>query len=265
MNAVLGSASADLQSRIDAVQKFILEDVGNLDHLTMSLFGWTFPAWVSVHGLMVTLASAVLLVVFGVLYNRRALVPTGLTNALEAMVIFVRDQISIPYLGAEDGRRFTPYFCSLFFFILSMNLIGLIPGMRAATANLAVTGALASITFVFMVGGAMLRHGALGFFKGLVPRGVPWPILLLLLPIEFVSLFIKAGALTIRLFANMLAGHMVVFFMLGMMIIFGAWALPAVVMAIMIYLMEIFIAFLQAYIFTLLSAVFIGQAYHPAH
>ena len=78
-------------------------------------------------------------------------------------------------------------------------------------------------------------------------------------------MFIKAGALTIRLFANMLAGHMVVFFMLGMMVIFGAWALPAVAMAIMIYLMEIFIAFLQAYIFTLLSAVFIGQSYHPAH
>lgn len=265
MNAVVDSASADLQSRIDAVQAFISEDVGNLDHLTMPLFGWSMPAWISVHGLMVTLATVVLLVLFGLLYNRRAVVPTGLTNALEAMVVFIRDQISIPYLGVDDGRRFTPYFCSLFFFILAMNLIGLIPGLRAATANLAVTGALASITFVFMVGGAMVRHGVLGFFKGLAPQGVPWPILLVLLPIEFIGLFIKAGALTIRLFANMLAGHMVVFFMLGMMVIFGAWALPAVAMAIMIYLMEIFIAFLQAYIFTLLSAVFIGQSYHPAH
>jgi F-type H+-transporting ATPase subunit a len=159
----------------------------------------------------------------------------------------------------------TPLFCSFFFYILIMNLVGLVPCFYAATANINVTGGLASVTLFFMIGGAVYRNGPVAFLKGFVPPGVPWFILLLLVPIEFVGLFIRAMALAIRLFANELAGHLVLFSLLGLLVMYGVWALPAAFMAVIIFIEEILVAFLQAYIFTLLSAVFIGQRYHPAH
>jgi F-type H+-transporting ATPase subunit a len=116
-----------------------------------------------------------------------------------------------------------------------------------------------------MLGGAMYRHGPVAFIKGFIPPDVPWPLLIVIIPIEFIGVFIKAAALAIRLFVNELAGHIVVFSLIGLIVMFGVLALPAFFMAIAIFVLEVFIAFLQAYIFTLLSAVFMGQRYHPAH
>ena len=191
--------------------------------------------------------------------------PHGLTNLLEIFVLFIRDQISIPSLGEKDGRRMAPLFCSFFFFILGLNLLGLIPIFRAATGNVNVTGALALVTLTFMIFGSIYKNGFMGFVKVFMPSGVPWPILILLTPVEFIGMFIKAFALTIRLFANMLAGHIVIYALLGLIVIFGWAALPAMALAMGVYFLELFIAFLQAYIFTLLSAMFIGQMVHPEH
>ena len=109
------------------------------------------------------------------------------------------------------------------------------------------------------------KNGLKGFFSALIPSGVPAPILIILLPIEFVGLLIKSFALMIRLFANMLAGHIVLISLLGVVVLMGAKALPAVLLACGIYFLELFVAFLQAYIFTLLSAMFVGSMYHPDH
>jgi len=192
-------------------------------------------------------------------------VPHGLTNLLEVFVLFIRDQISIACLGEKDGRKMAPLFCGFFFFILGLNLMGLIPIFRAATGNVNVTAALALITLTFMIGGSIYKNGVVGFIKVFIPHGVPWPILFLLTPIEFIGMFIKAFALTIRLFANMLAGHIVIYALLGLIVIFGLPALPAMGLAMGVYFLELFIAFLQAYIFTLLSAMFIGQTVNPEH
>jgi F-type H+-transporting ATPase subunit a len=159
----------------------------------------------------------------------------------------------------------TPLFCSLFFFILAMNLIGLVPCFAAATANVSVTAPLALVTLSCMIFGAIYRLGLGGFVKSFIPPGVPWPVLIVLIPVEFAGVFIKAFALTIRLFANILAGHVVILFLLGLLVAFGLLALPFGLMAVMIYVLEIAVAFLQAYIFTLLSAVFIGERFHPQH
>jgi len=258
-------AAAGYPERIDALQAFILHHVSDAPSGTLPLIHATLPPYISRHGSMVILAAVTLVVLFGAMYRRKAAVPTGLTNLLEVFVVFVRDQIACRYFGEEQGRRMTPLFCSFFFFILMMNLIGLVPLFSTATANISVTGALAAVTLCFMIFGALFLHGPIGFIKGFVPRGVPWPVLLLLVPIEIVGLFIKAFALMIRLFANELSGHMVVFFMLGLVVVFGAKALPIIVMALMIYILELMVAFLQAYIFTLLSAVFISQRFHPEH
>jgi len=223
------------------------------------------PAFLSLHGVMVIIASLIVFLLFGVLYNKKQRIPTGITNLLEVFVIFIRDEIAVNALGKEDGRKMTPLFCTFFFFILILNLMGLIPIFVTATANVNVTAGLALITLSFMIFGAIYKNGIIGFFKALTPSGVPIPVLFLLMPIEILGLFIKAFALTIRLFANMLAGHIVIFSLIGLVVLMGAVALPAVVLAVFINLLEILVAFLQAYIFTLLSAMFIGQTYHPEH
>lgn len=223
------------------------------------------PNFLSLHGVMIIICAVFLVVLFGVFYDKKARVPHGLTNLLESFVVFIRDQIAIPSLGPEDGRAMTPLLCTFFFFILGLNLMGLIPIFSTATANISVTAALAAVTLVFMIGGAIYKNGLHGFAKALIPSGVPWPVLLILVPIEFLGIFIKAFALTIRLFANMLAGHIVIFSLIGLIGLFGYVALPSIAMALFISLLEVFIAFLQTYIFTMLSAMFMGLLYHPEH
>ncbi len=223
------------------------------------------PEFLSLHGLMLVIVALFLCLLFCVLYKKDLKVPTGLTNALEVVVIFIRDRISIAYLGHDDGPRMTPYFCTLFFFILFANLIGAIPIFATPTSNVNVTGALAFMTLCFMIFGSIQKHGVLGFLKLFAPAGVPIPILIILWPIEFLGLFIRSFALMIRLFANMLAGHIVIFALLGLVVLLGAVALPAIILALLVSLFEVGVAFLQAYIFTLFSAIFIGLVYHPEH
>jgi len=249
----------------DAVRQYIMHHVTDSHEWALPFLKVQLPPWLSLHALMVLLGAGFLLLLFGVFYRRHDAVPRGLTNVLEMFVSFIHKQVSIPCLGKEDARRMTPLFCGFFFFILILNFMGLIPLFATATANIGVTGPLAIITLGFMIFGSIYRHGVLGFLKLFTPHGVPWPILILVAPLEFISMFVKAFALTVRLFANMLAGHIVIFALLGLVVMMGWMALPAVLMAALIYILEIFIAFLQAFIFTLLSAMFIGQMYHPQH
>lgn len=223
------------------------------------------PAPLTVDSFMMLICAGLLVVVFGVFYRRDQNVPGGLTNALEAAVLFIRDEIAVANLGPEDGRKLTPLFCTFFFFILAMNLLGLVPGFASATGNINVTFALAAVSFGFMTVGAIVKNGAGGFLNAFINHDLPLPIRIIVFLLEVLGLFIKVTALTIRLFANMMAGHMVIVVFLGLVIVFGLIALPSVILALLIYLLEIFVAFLQAYIFTMLSAVFIGQIYHPAH
>jgi len=217
------------------------------------------------HGLMVLLAALFLFLLFGRLYRRDRLVPSGFTRLLEPVVLFVRDQIVIPNLGEKDGRKLAPLFLSLFFFILLLNLMGLVPVFAGATGNINVTSGLALITLTVMIGGAIAKNGLGGFVGAFVPHGVPWPVLFILVPIEFIGMFIKAFALTMRLFANMFAGSVVVYSIIGLLIIFGMTGLPALALGVAILILKVFVAFLQAFVFTLLSALFINQMHHPAH
>lgn len=223
------------------------------------------PSYLSLHGLMVILCAVILLVLFCVFYKKNDRFPTGITNLLEAFVQFIRDEIAIPSLGEEDGERLTPLLCTFFFFILGLNLMGQIPLFATATANISVTAPLALITFYLMTADTIRKNGFVGFIKAFIPAGVPWPILIIIFPLEILGVFIKTFALMIRLFANMLAGHMVILSLLGLVVLFGVWGVLAIPLAVGISLLEILVVFLQAYIFVLLSAVFIGQMYHPEH
>jgi F-type H+-transporting ATPase subunit a len=249
-----------------AVQAFIMHHVSDFRVWNWLPGGHThLPAFLTVHGVMVMGSGILLVVLLALACRRPAAVPHGWFNLVEFFVKYIRDEMAIPFLGEADGRKMTPLLCSFFFYILTMNLVGLVPCFYSATANINVTAGLASVTLFFMLGGAMYRHGPVAFIKGFIPPDVPWPLLIVIIPIEFIGVFIKAAALAIRLFVNELAGHIVVFSLIGLIVMFGVLALPAFFMAIAIFVLEVFIAFLQAYIFTLLSAVFMGQRYHPAH
>lgn len=194
--------------------------------------------------------------------------PSGFQNALEPVITFVRDEVAVPNLG-HKANRFMPLLLTFFFFIWINNLLGLIPGGANFTGNIAVTACLALITFIVMI----IR--ANGHFWGhlLNPPGVPLGIKFLLVPIEIISLFIKPVALTIRLFANILAGHIIILSIVCMIFIFGAmspvagWGFSPVSVgfSIFMFFLELLVGAIQAFIFTTLTAVFIGQAVDEGH
>jgi F-type H+-transporting ATPase subunit a len=184
---------------------------------------------------------------------------------LEAYVLFIRNHIVYENFGEKEGRRFVSFFCTLFIFILTANLLGLIPLFSTATGNVNVTAALAAIFMVLSLGTVVKLHGVRGLKAAFVPAGLPRALLGPMAAMEVVSFISRVFALCIRLFANMMAGHMVIYSMTGMVVMFGWVAFPALLMAAAMYLFELFMAFLQAYVFTLLSAIFMNMMINPEH
>ena len=205
-------------------------------------------------------------------YTDRA--PSGLANAIEALVIYFRDEVVRRNIG-HGADAYTGYILTLFFFILFMNLLGLMPFGATATGNFMVTGALALMTFVVVEISGMRTLGFKGYMRTIfyAPPGLP-PIgqaalMVILTPVEFLGKLTKPFALMIRLFANMMAGHTLVLSLLGFIFLFAGigtakWLVAggSVLIVIAIMALEVFVAFLQAFIFAMLSAVFIGLIRH---
>ena len=207
-------------------------------------------------------------------HQRRAvqgLPPKGLAGAIEAMVLYIRNEVILPNVG-HHGEGFVPYLLTIFFFILTANLLGLVPYMATATGNIAVTAALAIMTFVVIEVAGMRALGK-GYINTIIfwPHDMPIamriPVSLIMSPVELMSKFTKPFALAIRLFANMTAGHISVLAMIGLVFTFRSYLVaPApLAMAVAIMMLELMVAFLQAFIFTLLSSVFIGLVRESAH
>ncbi|PIS46811.1 MAG: ATP synthase F0 subunit A [Elusimicrobia bacterium CG08_land_8_20_14_0_20_51_18] len=225
----------------------------------------------SKHLLMMAIASSVLLFVFPVIVRSRIRFLSPVRSMLEIILIFIRDEIVLPNLGSK-GAGYLHYFATLFFFILVMNLLGFIPFGSTATGNIAVTLAMALTTFVLVNFAGIRAQGPVSYLKHLVPSGVPSWLYPLLFPIELIGMFTKTFALAIRLFANMIAGHIVILVFISFIFIFGSINLylglfvtapVSVLLVIFISLLELFVAFLQAYVFTFLTAIFTGAAMHP--
>jgi F0F1-type ATP synthase, subunit a len=197
--------------------------------------------------------------------------PKGFANGMEALVLYLRQEVVIPNVG-HHGEGYVPFILTLFFFILFANLLGLIPYGSTATGNISVTATLAILSFV-MIEIAGMRTLGRNYIKTIVYWPSDQPFLMkamltpLLTPIELASKFTKPFALAIRLFANMTAGHIVVLALLGLIFSFGSYFIaPAPFLgALAIMLLEIFIAFLQAFVFALLTSVFIGLIREGAH
>lgn len=190
--------------------------------------------------------------------------PKGRAAGLEAVILYLRNEIYMPVLG-HGGERYVPFTLTLFFFILFCNLFGLIPYGSTPTGNIMVTGTLALITFVVVEVAGMRALGA-GYVNTVIywnhdlPMVLRVPLALIMSPVELIGKFTKPFALTIRLFANMIAGHVIILALIGLIFMFGfGIAIAPLAMALGIMLLEILVAFIQAFIFSLLAAVFIGQ------
>jgi len=230
------------------------------------------------------------------------LVPSGGMNALEAGVEFVRDAIVLPNVGKKWVMTWTPLLLTFFVFILVANAVGLIPifdtlalldkfvfhtgehsflksllhGGSTSTANFNVTAALATITFFAIIFAGTMAHGFIQHWKNLVPHGLAWPLYFLLIPLEFIGMLVRPFALTMRLAANMAGGHIAILAILSFVFIFAEMTASSLVgtgigfgfslpLSVAISGLEIIVVLVQAYVFTLLSAVFIGMAIHAHH
>ncbi|HYU53049.1 MAG TPA: F0F1 ATP synthase subunit A [Gemmatimonadaceae bacterium] len=203
--------------------------------------------------------------------TREGKAPSGFGNGLEALVLWLRNEVVLPNVGPH-GNAFVPYLLTLFFFILFANLLGLVPYGATATGNISVTATLAIVTFIVIEVAGMKAQGK-AYINTIVfwPHDMSLPMKLfispILTPIEIIGKFTKPFALAIRLFANMISGHVVLLALISLIFTFATWILVPVpiALALSISVLELFVAFLQAFIFTLLSSVFIGLIREGAH
>ncbi|MDE3172821.1 MAG: F0F1 ATP synthase subunit A [Gemmatimonadota bacterium] len=192
--------------------------------------------------------------------------PKGFAAGMESVVLYLRNEVFLPSLGPH-GDGYIPFVLTLFFFILFMNLMGLLPYGSTPTGNVSVTAMLAICSFIATETAGMIALGPMGYMKTVVywpsdmAVAVKLPLTIVMTPVELIGKFTKPFALTIRLFANMIAGHVIVLAMIGLVFVFGSWliAVPPIAMAVGIMILEVLVAFIQAFIFALLAAVFIGQ------
>jgi F-type H+-transporting ATPase subunit a len=243
--------------------------IGPVELPRIELFGVDLS--ITKHVVMMWVAGLFLLLLFSLAFRKRSAVPTGLANLLEVGVIFVRDEIAVKNLGEKDGKRLSPYLLTVFFFIFTLNLLGLVPYAATATGNINVTGALALCTLVLVQVEGVRRHGIAKHFGHMIPSGLPgwmFPVSFLIFFIELLGfIVIKPFALMVRLFANMTAGHVAILAFLSITFALQAvWAAGlSIPFALFVYMLELLVALIQAYVFTMLTSLFIGLSLHPAH
>ncbi len=310
MKAAAGSENTS-GSVMDQVGDYIIHHISNSDihhpilHLP-TVFGIDLSLTKHVLMLWITAAIVGTVVILPIRkqLKRKGEAPTGMANAVEAVVSFLRDSVIRPNVGSKWVDTWAPLILTYFFFILVANGIGLIPifdtigavsrfvfgidsaddhafvngllhGGATATGNFVVTAALATITFTAIIIAGTRAHGFITHWKNLVPHGLAWPVYIILIPIEIISMFVKPFALTMRLAANMTGGHIAILAILSFIAIFAevfqtataGFGIAAFSVPIASALMglEIIVTLVQAYVFTLLSAVFIGMAINVHH
>jgi F-type H+-transporting ATPase subunit a len=232
-----------------------------LPHLpSFTVGGITFDMSITKHVVFLWLAAVVLITVTTIVARRnaKAKVPTGFGNLIEVFIVFVRDDIVVPNMGTA-GIKYMPYLLTTFFYILLMNLFGIIPYGASATGNVNVTAGLAIIAFV-MIQASAIRAQGIGHYLKHLTGGVHWSLWAIMIPIEILGLFTKPFALCIRLFANITGGHIVIVSLIGLIFIFKSYiiAVAPAGFVVGINFLELFVAFLQAYIFTMLTSLFMG-------
>lgn len=224
------------------------------------------------HMLMMSISALLLVGLVPLAVQSEGMLGRRARGVMEAYAEFIWRDIVSPALG-PDGRIFLPYFLSLFLFLMVMNVLGLIPFGASPTGNISVTAAFSLMSLSLILAVGIRRHGLFAHFKNLIPHGVPAVMAPFIFLLELMGYVTKTLALCIRLCANMVAGHLVILLFLGLILYFGqmnsylglAVAPVSIGLAVAIFLLELIVAVVQAYVFTMLTAVFVGGALHPDH
>lgn len=223
----------------------------------------------SINMVVITIWLAVILVaLFIFLAGRRTtLVPNALQSIVEYAITFIRDNIVLEMMGKE-GLPWVTFLTTIFLFILFNNLLGLIPGLATPSSSIYFTATLALIVFFSVHITGIYKHGPIKYVRTVVlPSGAPIWLAFLFVPLELISALAKPFSLMVRLFANMFAGHAVLLVFLGLILLYKSYLIAPfpLVLSVVVGLLEVFFKFLQAYIFTILSAMYIGDAIHGGH
>lgn len=253
-----------------------------MSHLTPHKYGW-MPEWhlgpfdMTITNAVINMwvAAGLVVLIFWIGVKKPSLVPKGVQNFLELAHNFLKDNIVYNVMSPQDARIWYPFIGTIFFFILMMNVIGLVPYFGfTPTSNIFVTAALALSVFLLAIGLGMVKHGFFTFWKKtLVSPDMPKGLLPLMIPIEFVSQIARPFSLAVRLFANMLADHIILLIFVGFIFLVGTSfsfghiiVIPvAMVLEIVFTAFALFVAFIQAVIFAFLSTIYINDALHPGH
>lgn len=258
----------------------LLAGINPLEHIASKELFAVGPFAFTNHMFMISLSTLLLMVVLPLVLRKKVLVRSGLGNAIEAICVYLREEVVRPFLRDETDK-YIGFLWTMFFFILTMNLLGMIPLDRiiwtftgwehnnlggTATANVWVTGALALFSFFLFHIAGIWENGPINYIKHFAPK-VPLLILPFIFFMEIVSSFVRMFSLAIRLFANMLAGHVLLATLLAFILIYknSMVATASITIVVVMSLLEIFVAFLQAYIFTFLTTIFIGFSVHQDH
>ena len=235
-------------------------------HLTLPQFalvhigGFTLDLSITKHVFFLILGGVLLFIasVYAARSYKKSLIPKGFVNLMELIIVFLRDEVVLPNMGPA-GLKYMPYLLTTFFYILIMNLSGLVPYGATATGNIMVTAGLAIIAF-FMIQISAIKAKGLKHYLAELTGGTPWYLWLIMIPIEILGLFTKPFALCMRLFANMTGGHIVILSLFGLIFMFRSFVVAPVslLFVVGIYLLELFVALLQAYVFTMLTSLFMG-------
>ena len=245
------------------------------------------PSFLSLHELMLVIGAVFTFLLARTAAKRVGLLPASpLGHIVEVLLLYIRDEVARPNIGKKDGDKWVPYLATFFFFIMVLNLMGLVPIFAGATANISVTLGLALLVFATFNIAGMVHNGPFHYVKNLIPSGVPLWVLPILAPIEIISIFIRAFSLTIRLFANMAAGHIMILVITGLITILspmvshslqnllgsGSDSVAVALMAplplaflLFVLVIKVGVCILQAFVFTFLSSLYIGGALHQEH
>jgi len=267
---ILNEPDTLMQSKVHEEDNWIMHHILDHDFIKLPplhIGSFTLDLSITYKVLMMIIAASLLIIGLSIAArsNTKNKVPKGFGNFIEMIIVFLRDEVVVPSMG-HAGEKYLPFFFTLFFFILTGNFLGLIPFLSTPTGSISITAGLAIITFIMTQALGMKNNGIFGYWKGLVPPGIPVFVLPIMIVVEFLGILTKPFALCIRLFANMTAGHVVILALIGLIFSLGYGATPVSIgFALFIYLLEILVGLLQAYIFTMLSALFIGMAVHQEH
>lgn len=239
-----------------------------LDGNTLELFPFvpeiTLPPVITMHRLMLVLSVLLITILYTAWIKRNDLKPKIQTVFLESLVTFVRDDIVYPIMGEERGVKWLPFFTTMFLFLSVLNLLGLIPAFKTATGNINVTTAMAIIVLLLTFITGFKGLGFIHFFKNLFPEGTPLGIGIFVMFLELLSMFTKSMVLSLRLFANMFAGHLAILsFLVLIFVITPFFGFISVPFSVFTYTLEVLVGLLQAFVFTLLSCIFIMMASTP--